>query len=642
MCAIAGFILPEGERSASIRLQRMTDVQAHRGPDAEGQLVLPEGRPGWVVGLGHRRLAILDLSDAGRQPMATPDRQAWIVFNGEVFNFRELRARLEQQGESFTTQSDTEVLLRLLVRDGEAGLAGCNGMWALACWDAREGSLLLARDRLGVKPLYYYHRDGVLVYGSEIKALLTAGVPRAMREQGIREYLRYGYCSDPNTMYRDIRQLEAGCCLRYRHGTIHVEPYWVLRDFVGQQREARPEHLLERFDSAVRLRMVSDVPLGAFLSGGIDSSAIVASMRATGQGEIRTFCISFPGSQVDEAVPARFMANHVRAQHTELTFAPDGIGVTRKAIHHVDEPFADDAFLPTYVMCQLARSQVTVALSGDGGDEVFAGYDKYRTQQVAQRVPPAVHGLLALAAAGAGGARRLPMPVALRDRIGWLQQMLETLGMDAPERFAAKMAILPPDLARQLSPSVNDGVDDRVLALLSEPSTGDFLDRMLYADIRFGLVNNMLRKVDRMSMAWGLEVRTPFLDYRLVEFAASLHSRQRISGLTTKYLLRQAIQHRVPHQLMNRSKQGFDVPLDRWFRGSLVSFVREVLSETGVRRHGLLSWPTIEAILTEHESGRADRSRQVFALLTFQLWHDAYIRDSAYAPPADQRLPIDR
>ena len=318
MCAIAGFILPEGERSASIRLQRMTDVQAHRGPDAEGQLVLPEGRPGWVVGLGHRRLAILDLSDAGRQPMATPDRQAWIVFNGEVFNFWELRARLEQQGETFTTQSDTEVLVRLLARDGEAGLARCNGMWALACWDSRDGSLLLARDRLGVKPLYYYHRDGVLVYGSEIKALLTAGVPRAIREQGIREYLRYGYCPDPNTMYRGIRQLEAGCCLRYRHGTIHIEPYWVLRDFVGRQREARPEDLLERLDSAVRLRMVSDVPLGAFLSGGIDSSAIVASMRATGQGEIRTFCMSFPAARSTRRSRPVFMANHVRAQHTEL------------------------------------------------------------------------------------------------------------------------------------------------------------------------------------------------------------------------------------------------------------------------------------------------------------------------------------
>ena len=234
----------------------------------------------------------------------------------------------------------------------------------------------------------------------------------------------------------------------------------------------------------------------------------------------------------------------------------------------MDEPFADDAFLPTYVMCQLARSQVTVALSGDGGDEVFAGYDKYKTQQVAQRVPPAVHGLLALAAAGAGGARWLPMPVGLRDRIGWLQQMLETAGMDAPSDSPPKMAILPALIRQAVEPSINDGVDDRVLALLAEPGTGDFLDRMLYADIRFGLVNNMLRKVDRMSMAWGLEVRTPFLDYRLVEFAASLHSRQRISGLTTKYLLRQAIQHRVPDQLMNRSKQGFDVPLDRWFRAA--------------------------------------------------------------------------
>lgn len=639
MCGITGFILPEDEQSARLRLQRMTDSLRHRGPDDEGQAILPADREGWVTGMGHRRLSILDLTPAGHQPMATPDRVGWIVYNGEIYNFQELRGDLEARGERFTTRCDTEVLVRLLTLDGPSGLSRCNGMWGLAFWDTRDRSLLLARDRIGIKPVYYYHDGGRFVFGSEIKALLAAGVPRRLREASLAEYLTYGYCPDPDTMFEGIHQLEAGHWLRWRNGRITIEPYWQLAPCLGRQEPSTPEALLAQLDDAVDHRMISDVPVGAFLSGGIDSSAIVAGMRATGHAKVRSFCISFPGTPVDESRYARSMARHVRAEHSEHTFEPDGIGILARTIQHVDEPFADDALLPTYMMCQLAREEVAVALSGDGGDEIFAGYDKYRTQKVAQSLPGFSHGLLALGAWGAGVGRRMPLPARLRDKLGWAQRMLDTARLAPEDRYLSKMTVLTPDVMRSLSRAGAFEIPPRVARLLARPDAEDFLARMLYADVHFSLVNNMLRKVDRMSMAWSLEVRVPFLDHRMVEFAASLPSRQRIHGLTGKYLLRQALADRLPTSLLTRPKQGFDVPLDRWFRGQLVTFVRDILSPTALARHGLLNENALATMLSEHEAGRANWSRAVFALVTFQMWHDAYFRDRQYMPPSGEGLP---
>lgn len=616
----------------------MTDSLRHRGPDGEGQLIRPAGEPGWVLGLGHRRLAILDLSEAGRQPMRTPDGSAWLVFNGEIYNFWELRRELEAHGECFVSRCDTEVLLRLLSLKGVDALEQLNGMWALAFWDERRKRLVLSRDRIGIKPLYYHQHGDMLVFGSEIKALLSAGVSREVRQQGVTDYLRYGYSPDPDTIYRDIKQLEAGCYLVYQRGQVEIRRYWDLRASLERRREAQAEELLEQLDRSVRARLLSDVPLGAFLSGGIDSSAIVASMRATGHDEVRTFCISFPDARLDESRYARLMADHVKSSHREFTFAQEGINIVHKALRGMDEPFADDALLPTYLMCQLARSEVKVALSGDGGDETFAGYDKYRTEKVAEYLGRPTHWLLSLAESSAGAASHLPMPTGFRDRLGWLQRMLASARLSPPERFESKLTVLNADTARALTKSHTDGAEDRLAALLAEPDAEDFTARMFYADVRFGLVNNMLRKVDRMSMAWGLEVRVPFLDHNLVEFAAALPSRQRIRGLRGKYLLRQAIRRRLPRSLLWRRKQGFDVPIDRWFRGSLVSFVRETLTARAVGHHGLLDWKGVERILMAHESGRSNLSRVIFALLTFQMWYESYIRDQAFAPPSDHPL----
>lgn len=632
-------MLHDEEALANVRLRRMTRSLQHRGPDGEGWVVRPAGSSGGVIGLGHCRLAVLDLSDAGKQPMVNPDGTCWIVFNGEIYNFWELRRRLESQGEIFESRCDTEVLLRLLSREHESALGELNGMWAFAFWDERSHRLLLSRDRIGIKPLYYYHRGSVFIFGSEIKSLLAAGVPRSIRDTSIAEYLRYGYIPDPLTFFDGIRQLEAGTFLVYEHGTIRVSRYWNLCSFLEKQVERTPEALRGQLDRSVRLRMLSDVPVGAFLSGGIDSSAIVASMAATSNDEIRTFCISFQEATFDEAPQARLMASTVGASHFQRTFEPDGIGIIEKVVQFVDEPFADDAFLPTYAMCQMARSEVTVALSGDGGDELFAGYHKYQTEQVAKHLGRHTHWAIAMLASAAGAATILPIPGTLRDRLSWFKHLLDTARLSPEARYISKLTILAPDLARELCRFQISNAEDHVSTLLREPAAEDFIACMFYADVRFSLLNQMLRKVDRMSMACSLEVRVPFLDHNLVEFAAALPSRQRIHRLRGKYLLREAIRPRLPAQLMRRKKQGFDLPLNRWFRGGLIPFVREILSGGALAHHGLLDRSTIERMLTAHESGKQDLSRQIFALLTFQLWYDAYMRDRAYAPPSDQILP---
>ena len=325
-------------------------------------------------------------------------------------------------------------------------------MWAFAFWDAKRHRLLLARDRLGIKPLYYYHgQDGSFVFGSEMKALLSAGVPRDIRNAGVSEYLAYGYNPDPDTIYAQIKQLEAGSYLIYEQGSVRISRYWDLRPFVEQTIAGTPETLLELLDSAVRLQMLSDVPIGAFLSGGIDSSAIVASMAAVGVTDIRTFCVSFPEMGFDESSYSRLMANSVSATHQEYAFEPNGIEIIEKAVLHMDEPFADDALLPTYAMCQLARAQVTVALSGDGGDEIFAGYDKYRTQKVAELLGPYAHWVLAPAQAGAAVATRLPLPAKLQDKMRWIGRLLDTIQMPPAERYLAKLTIFFPGFACRAS-----------------------------------------------------------------------------------------------------------------------------------------------------------------------------------------------
>lgn len=639
MCGIAGFIAPENEASARSRLARMTEALAHRGPDGEGAVILPAGVPPWVVALGHRRLAILDLSEAGRQPMSTPDKAHWMTYNGEVYNFQELRRELQDRGVHFHSRCDSEVLLHLLAQEGPGALSRLNGMWAIGYWNERTRTLLLARDRLGIKPLYYYHDPaaGVFVFGSEIKALLTAGVPRDLRPEGLAEYFCVGHCLDPHTMFRDVRQLEAGHYLIYRDGRCELRPFWELRTFLEDCAPTTPESLLHYLDDSVRLRLVSDVPVGAFLSGGVDSSAIVGAMAATkDNGDIRTFCISFPGSVVDEARYARRMAEHVGAVHRELTFQPDGMAILDDAVRHNDEPFADDAFLPTYMMCRVARGEVKVALSGDGGDELFAGYDKYKTEQVANKLGPGGQWTLRGLAKGAGAIATAPMPVTLRDRIAWLQRMLDTAGMEPAERYVAKLSVVSPDLADDLGVAHVRGAHGRIRRCFDELRTSDVFKRMFNADVRLGLANNMLRKVDRMSMAWGLEVRVPLLDYRIVQLAARLPSSQRIQRLRPKYLLREAVRGRVPADLLHRRKQGFDVPIAQWFRGDFAGTVRDVIAETD----GMpLNANTVKDLLVVHETGAADVARALFAIVSFAVWHRLYVSRRAYAAPPDHSLP---
>jgi asparagine synthase (glutamine-hydrolysing) len=622
MCGIVAIFDTRGRREIDRRLlQAMNDAVAHRGPDGEGFHIGPG------IGLGQRRLAIIDLS-GGRQPMYNEDGTVGAVFNGEIYNFQTVRAELEQHGHAFKTNSDTEVIVHGWEQWGAAVVDRLNGMFAIALWDANRETLFLARDRLGKKPLYWtVLEDGLMLIASELKSiLLHGGASRRIDPTAVEEYFAYGYVPDPKTIYAGIHKLPPAHRMAWRRGAPQPrsEAYWDVsfaRTTTTTDERALTEELIDRLREATRLRLISDVPLGAFLSGGVDSSGIVAMMAGLSPEPVRTFSIGFREKAYDESAYARQVAERYRTKHTERVVDPEAFDLIDRIVHMFDEPFADSSALPTYRVSALAREQVTVALSGDAGDELFAGYRRYRWHAAEERVramlPQAVRGPLF----GALGA--------LYPKLDWLPRplraktTLQELALDSIAGFFLSVSVVHDGLRRRLFSErmKRDLAGYHAIEVLAHhmnaADTEDPLARVQYADLKTWLPGDILVKVDRASMAASLESRAPLLDYNFVEWAATLPAAMKLKNGNGKHLLKKALEPYVPQDLLYRPKQGFSIPLPVWFRGPLRSRLEAAVLGQPMADSGLFDMTQLKSLLAEHQSGLRDHAPTLWSLMMF-------------------------
>ena len=623
MCGIAGLIRNCAPHAGMDILKRMGEVIRHRGPDAGGEYL-----DDWV-GLVHRRLSIIDLSSNGNQPMFTANGRYVIVFNGEIYNFLELRGELERKGYSFRSRTDTEVILASYVAEGVECLKKFNGMFAFAIWDKHEKVLFMARDRIGKKPLYYYHGGSDrLAFASEIKSILEIpGIPHEVDPTAISDYLKYLYIPAPKTIFKGIYKLPPGHFMVARVGyEPQIKEYWDV-DFsrrVSCTQEEAAEELLDLIGKSTTSRMIADVPLGAFLSGGIDSSAIVALMaRSSPGGRVKTCSIGFRDKEHDETPYAKEIARLFDTEHTEYFVREDLAKTVTLLPKYFDEPFADSSAVPTYHVSRLARQDVKVALAGDGGDENFGGYEKYAIDLRQEQVRRIVPRPLLQAVNGFVGARGGTMMRKARS--------LTRAALDDPGRayYRTNTFIEDEDLRRLLSSEIlveSGGYDpaDHTLRFWDKVQGADPLTRMLYTDLKTYLPGDILVKVDRMSMAHSLEVRAPFLDYRVIEYAASLPSEWKIKKGNQKYILKKAFSKCLPQSILQRRKHGFTVPLENWFREELRLLTEECLfRSTFMERY--FSIPRMRQIWEEHQRGQVQHGTLLWSLLSFALWHKEYL-----------------
>lgn len=612
MCGISGAVWrepPDDETRARVRA--MSGELAHRGPDDAGRWVGPRAE------IGHRRLSVIDPTAASHQPMASADGRQIITYNGEVYNFRELRAELEGAGTRFRTTGDTEVFLEGFAGGGEGFFLKCNGMFAAGFYNPDAETLTLVRDRLGIKPLYYAEIPGGLAFASELAPLLRCGlVDTAINPAAMDAYFQYLYTPGPETIYRGIHALEPGCMLVWRGGAFRISPYWTLRyapdpSWTLERASARLDELLA---DSVRLRQRSDVPLGAFLSGGIDSSSVVAAVCRDRAAPLKTFSIGFEDPQADERPYARAVAAHFQTDHTEAILKPDLADLLPRMLAHVGAPFADSSLLPMWLVSQLAREQVTVALSGDGGDELFAGYtwthmarrvDQYR------RVP----AWMRRAAGGLIG--RLPdRPSAQR-----LQRFHEDSFLAPARGFQRRLSCFT-DAARGalIRPEWRGENPGRFDALYAECADLPPEDQMLFIDTRMYLPDDILTKVDRMSMAHGLEARVPLLDHRIAEFAATLPFPLKYACGQSKRVLKHLMRDRLPAAALAQRKRGFSLPVHRWMREDLEDLVRDTVLAADARCREYLNPDFVRSLQERHAAARENLGHHLWALLVFELW----------------------
>ena len=618
MCGIAGIFHPDVPKPVDpARVEAMCDVLAHRGPDGSGIWTAPG------VGLGHRRLSIIDLSDAAAQPMAAPDGRAMLSFNGEIYNFREVRRELEARGHGFRTESDTEVILAAWRQWGPECLSRFNGMFAIALYDAGEDCLFLARDRLGVKPLFLAElSDGALIFASELKGLLAHPLMRrAPSAQAVEDFLAYGYVPDDASIVEGARKLAAGHYLHIRRGRPVPKPVmWWDVDFSNPVRTsaaALEEELVERLGAAVRSRMVADVPLGAFLSGGVDSSAVVAFMAEASRGAVETCSIGFDEPDHDETGYAAQVAELFATNHRSRIVASDDFGLIDTLADAFDEPFADASALATYRVSELAVEKVKVALSGDGADEAFAGYRRYRLFAAEERARSLLPGPLARAVGALGD---------LYPKLDWAPRMfrakttLQALAQGSGTAYAHAVGVTPPAIRRQILTAPLHGyvAEERYVRAMAEAPARDALSRAQYADLKIWLPGDILTKVDRTSMAVSLEAREPLLDHRLVEFAARLPARMRLRGGTGKWLLKRALASRLPDEILHRRKMGFVTPVSAWFRGPLAREAAAIAHGSALAELGWFDAAAIARLADAHRSGRSDHGRLLWQLLMLE------------------------
>lgn len=636
MCGICGVVrLGDKEIVPTPTLRRMTAAQRHRGPDDEGYLGLPG------VGFGFCRLAILDLTPAGHQPMSNEDGTVWLVFNGEIYNFQELVPALERRGHHFRSRCDSEVIIHAYEEWGTECLQHFNGMFAFAIFDSQRQRVFIARDRLGVKPVYYWS-DGVsFVFGSELKSLLAwPETPRQLNTRALQAYLIYEYVPEPESIFAGIHKLPAGHYLEVRADgsdrgcrTVDWQPerYWDARfepDAPGRRSlEDYARELRDLLGAAVKRRLISDVPLGTFLSGGIDSSSIVALMSELGGERPKTFSIGFDEETFSELEYAHLVARQFDTDHHVEILRPDACDLIQAVADVLDEPFADASALPTYLVSQIARRHVTVALAGDGGDELFVGYDWYRAQRVAaltlDHLPEGMRGQLR------EWASRIPPTPQKKGLRDIARRYLEGASLSTAMQHVRWQSFQrEEDLTYLLGapvPYFVDGADPAFLDLFTASGSSHPLDQQQYVDIKRYLVDDILFKVDRMSMAVSLETRGPFLDYTLVEFAARLPASLRLRGLSTKYLLKRAMRGILPAEIIGRRKLGFNIPYKNWLRTDLRDLLLDELAPARLRQQGLFQPDYVQQLIAEHLEGLRDHAHQLWSLLMFQLWADRYL-----------------
>jgi len=618
MCGICGELRFDDAPVEAGRLAVMRDQLTHRGPDSAGLYIAPDRR----AGLGFRRLRIIDLSPNANQPMANEDGGVRVVFNGEIYNFKALRQRLQARGHRFTSQSDTETIVHLYEERAADCIAELDGMFAVAIWDERSRRLTLARDRAGKKPLFYVQSDRLFAFASEMKAFFALpGIAMDADADVLPDYFLRGYVPGPSTFYKGVRQIEPGTLMTVdAGGGVAVRRYWQLEypPAAAVPRIAAAEAaagVRAHLTAAVERRLVSDVPLGAFLSGGVDSTIVVGVMSRLSAAPVKTFSIGFEGDPAyDETAYARIAAARFATEHHEFRVAPSAVDLVDTLVWHHDGPFGDSSAIPTYLVSQLARQHVTVALTGDGGDEVFAGYRRFWAALAADRIPG-----VAAAAADAFLAA-LPQPRHERSRLAELRRFLRARRLSVDDRVTLWNSIFFDELDALVKPDARQRTAPFAPPSTRAPAGLSALSRLLYANFTSYLPDDLLVKTDRCTMANSLEARSPFLDRELIEFVARLPDEFKLRGRIGKAILRDAFADMIPREIDRRPKMGFGVPLGTWFRGQLRDYVRDLLLSSGARYRATLSGPFVEALVNQHLAGRANVGPQLWALVTYERW----------------------
>ena len=622
MCGICGiFEFDRREPIPQELIHRMNETIVHRGPDDEG-IFAGEG-----VGFGFRRLSIIDLA-GGHQPLCNEDGTIWVMLNGEIYNYLELRRELVATGHRFATNSDTEAIVHLYEEHGENCIAKLRGMFAIAIWDSRRRQLLLARDRVGKKPLFYAADSKRIVFGSELKALLAAdGISRETDLEALSDYFSLGYIPAPKTIYRSVRKVMPGNFVVVSSNGLRETSYWDLS--FGQVEERSEEEWCERLRhllcEATRVRLMSEVPLGAFLSGGVDSSAVVGTMSRLMKRPVTTCSIGFDEEEYNEAEYARKVAAHFRSDHHEQTVHPKALEIIEKLAWHYDEPFADSSAVPTYYVSWVARQHVTVALGGDGGDENFAGYRRYLFDQMENRMRSVVPAGVRKSIFGPLG--NLYPPLAWAPRVFRAKATFQSLSRSPLEGYFNSVSIFRPgekpslfssDFKRKLQGYDSISV---VQKYYDRADTDDLLSRIQYVDIKTYLTDDILAKVDRASMAVSLEVRAPLLDHQLMEEVARIPPSLKLRGRCGKYIFKKAVEPMLPQGVLDRKKQGFAIPLDRWFRKDLRDMAQEALFGSD---DGILNMSFLKRVWDEHQKGTYNRSAHLWAVLMYRKWKEAF------------------
>jgi asparagine synthase (glutamine-hydrolysing) len=625
MCGIAGQVR---EAMAPVRrelVERMCAALEHRGPDSRG-MHLAAG-----VGLGIQRLRVIDL-ETGDQPIYNEDRTVAVVLNGEIYNYRELRRRLERAGHRFATDGDTEAIAHLYEEEGPDCVRSLHGMFALAVWDTRRRQLLLARDRLGKKPLFYAHRGDTLSFASELGSLIQdREIPREIDREALDRYLTYAYVPAPHSIYRAVRKLPPASTLIWRDGTVSQERYWRLdysrKRTVGDVAELH-EEIRAAIRAAVRRRLVADVPLGALLSGGIDSSAVVAAMAEQSSEPIKTFSIGFEHEDYNELPHAREIARRFGTDHHEFVVRADAVEILPRMVRHYGEPFADSSAIPSFYLAELTRRQVTVALNGDGGDESFAGYPRYVANSVAAQLDGLPLPVRRLAQAA---GELLPANGNVSSALNRARRLTRTMALHPGERFGRYVSCFAPDeRARLYSDELNaelagSRAEQLIVDAWDDASGAATLDRMLEVDATTYLPGDLLAKMDIATMAYALEARSPLLDHELMQLAASIPAELKLHGRQKKAVLREALRGWLPDSILDRPKQGFSVPGAAWFRDDLGGYARDVLLDRGALARGLFRGEQVRALLDRHSAGHADESPRIWALLMLELWQREFV-----------------